>query len=652
MLVIPMIQPTKVNAEDISTHPMAMELNYWINLNVIQTDANGKYNPNAAVTRGEFASYIARALQLPNSTKYTFTDLLPDTKVTQEIQNAAGAGILGGYADGTFKPTTNITRQQMAGMISNALRYLNVPLELAPLTFVDNPSINPSFVHAVGTAVYYNIIRGSQTAKGTYFYPKNTATIAHAAAFLYRMNTVAKQYSTTTTDNTTTTPTVNVNTYYVGHVNNGALTIHPTIYQTYAHAEAAYEASSQMQVILKGKKIIKMRNGIAYAADTVANTTTIYDSRELKNQISYTTEGRELKYLGSNDTYAIVQLADTVGYAKISDVELTPTNIMQGSDYYYVSNNVLSHKIYNHVKKAYEGEYVISDAPNFMKNDVKYTSFDGVHFYSPDNKLVGTYFPYFQFASVRQPSNYTAEELDNIIQTLLTNRQALGVPSYANATTKSKLIGTGNYLKELEKNYHVNALFILSAAVHESNYGMSAHAQKINNLFGIRVFDSTPEDGEKYATPQASMLAFVTKYINLNYVPQSGKYAKGAVPGNKTTGINVHYASDPHWGSKIAGHMWRIDNTSGQKDINKSKLGMVLADKTSVNTRLEPIVNATSLVFTYKAKQIGSSEEFGYPVAIVEEQIASDGFLWYKVHSDDNPPSDYVWIRSDLMKVF
>lgn len=650
ILAISLAAPNVTFAEDISKHQMAAELNFWIQKNVIQADSNGNYNPNRAVTRGEFASYIARALQLPYSTTYIFKDLKQDDPITKEIQNAAGAGILGGYADGTFKPSLNITRQQMAGMLYKALRYSKVPLDTAPLTFLDNKSISSSFTNAVGTSVYYNIIRGTQTTKGVYFYPKNSATIAHAAAFLYRMHNVAKQYSTANDGEEQPEPETNPSVFYVGSIANGTVKKNPTIYFTYDQADAAYQASTAISLIFQGDKIIKMRSGIAYAADTAANTLSIYKERELKTVVAYTTEGRELKYFGSNDTYAIVQIGDTKGFAKINEVGLTPTNSIVGYDYYYNNGGLLNHKIYNHIKQAYEGEYTISAAPSFMQAGVEYKSYDGVHFYNKNNQLVGTYYPYFQFASIRQPSNYTAQELNTIINALLAERQALGTATYKDATTKSKLIGLGSYLKEIEATYHVNALFILAAAIHESNYGMSTHAQTINNLFGIKVFDSNPEDGENYASPNESILSFVTRYMNTNYVPQSGSYAKGAVPGNKTTGINVHYASDPHWGSKIAGHMWRIDSRFGQKDMNYTRIGMVLNGGDSVNTRQLPGVSS-ALMYTYKAKLIGESAEFGYPVAIFEETVGSDGYVWYKVYSDNNPPADFVWIRADLVKV-
>ena len=98
------------------------------------------------MTRGEFASYIARALDLPVSTKYKFKDLKSNTGLTIEIQNAAGAGILSGYPDGTFKASEKITRQQMAGMMYKAMRYMNLPVQTNKFKFKDSKKISANFV--------------------------------------------------------------------------------------------------------------------------------------------------------------------------------------------------------------------------------------------------------------------------------------------------------------------------------------------------------------------------------------------------------------------------------------------------------------------------------------------------------------------------
>ncbi len=97
LLTLLMLSPffqIQAQASDIKGHQMESDLNYWIEKGVIRADAKGNYKPNNAVTRGEFASYIARALNLPVSTKYKFKDLKTNTVLTIEIPNAACAGIL------------------------------------------------------------------------------------------------------------------------------------------------------------------------------------------------------------------------------------------------------------------------------------------------------------------------------------------------------------------------------------------------------------------------------------------------------------------------------------------------------------------------------------------------------------------------------
>lgn len=654
LLAFAFIVPNTTFASDIDNHQMVTELTHWANLGVILPDKNGNYNPNRPVTRGEFAAYITRALNLPASDVYTFKDLAVGDPLTFEIQAAAGSGILGGFPDGTFRPKDKITRQHMAAMLYKALRYTNVPLKAAPLTFADNNKISKQFQEAVATSVYYNIIRGSHEKKGVFFNPQGSATIAHAAAFLYRTDVVAQQYIVEDVIEPTTPPEppiveTNKDSFYIGSIQGTTIVKQPTVYVTYDQAEAAYNAAKSANVLLKGDKIIKMNAGIASAADVAANTVTIFADKEFKTALTYVVEGSELKYFGSNQDYAIVQAGDTKGYAKINEITLTPIQLVKGRDYYYVANGMLSHKIYNHIKQSFIGEYVMGEAPSFMAPSVQYYSTDGVHFYNASNQLVGKHYQYFQFATLRQPTNYSAQELDLMIATLLEERRATGQARYANILADSRLIGLGTFLKEVEASYHVNALFILATAIHESDYGISTNAINKNNIFGIQVFDANTAAGSTYPSANDSVLAFVQQYINKKYAIPTGAYAKGAVPGNKTTGINVHYASDPYWGAKIAGHMYRIDQKFGRKDLKQGRLAMVLNNGSTVNARLEP-TTMSPIAYTYKAKTIGESGTFGYPVSIVEEVTGSDGYIWYKVYSDDNPPADYVWIRSDLVK--
>lgn len=69
----------------------------------------------------------------------------------------------------------------------------------------------------------------------------------------------------------------------------------------------------------------------------------------------------------------------------------------------------------------------------------------------------------------------------------------------------------------------------------------------------------------------------------------------------------------------------------------------------TINVRSTPEVKSGNILFAYKAKDLGVNNSFGYPLVIVEEKIGTDGYVWYKVLSDQVPPADFGWIRSDLV---
>ena len=345
-------------------------------------------------------------------------------------------------------------------------------------------------------------------------------------------------------------------------------------YDTYAEAVKALNATTKAEGIYKGKELLRVKSGMAFAQGPLGRTAVIYSSPSFGTQLTYIEAGREMGVLEYAEDYVKVQVADTVGYVKHSQIDFVPVSISSSKDYYIAnSNNELLHYLYNYVTHAYAA-YNVGPAPSFMKVGTRYYSRDGVNYLDGAGKVAGTYYPYFQFQSIRSKTEYTAEEIDAFILQILAEKESTGLPKYSGALVKSKLIGLGSYIKAIEEQYRVNGLFILSAAMHESDFGISANALQKNNLFGIKVFDSTPEAGEKYATPERSIEAFVVEYANKNYGIPGMPYAKGAVPGNKTVGFNVHYASDPTWGAKIAGHMWRTDVAMGGKDAYRYRLAM------------------------------------------------------------------------------
>ena len=82
--------------------------------------ASSRYCPLNGVTRGQMASFLARALDLPSANRDYFTD---DNWSTHEaaINRLAKAGIASGCTSSRFCPDRAVTREQMAAFLRRAL---------------------------------------------------------------------------------------------------------------------------------------------------------------------------------------------------------------------------------------------------------------------------------------------------------------------------------------------------------------------------------------------------------------------------------------------------------------------------------------------------------------------------------------------------
>lgn len=271
-----------------------------------------------------------------------------------------------------------------------------------------------------------------------------------------------------------------------------------------------------------------------------------------------------------------------------------------------------------------------------MVDGERYYSWDGIHFTDRNGSHVGTGYQYFQFLPARSKTHYTAEEIDTYIMHTLQSLETdyPNNPTYKNASTKSKLIGLGTLLKEIEEKEKINALHILALAQNESTYGLSHIAQQSNNLFGLNVHDDRPVS-DYFETVEDNILELVNNYLNKNYIPPNGGYAYGAIFGNKAVGFNVKYAADPYWGAKAAGHMYRIDKMMGGKDLaNPSTIGLTTE---ALNVRTGPGTD-NERIFRYM--------KTGMPVIIVEPVDASP---WLKIVSDAIE-HDELFVHGDYVK--
>src|SRR5438552_17434078 len=89
---------------------------------------------------------LAFGFPLVSGEKHRFSDVPAGDPFSRYIETAYAHGVVSGYADGTYRPASNVTRGQLARIVVGAAG-------LAPL----NPSF-PSFTDVEAGSAYYSYV--------------------------------------------------------------------------------------------------------------------------------------------------------------------------------------------------------------------------------------------------------------------------------------------------------------------------------------------------------------------------------------------------------------------------------------------------------------------------------------------------------------
>lgn len=176
---------------DVSKHWAKNDITELSNRLIIsaRSSDSSKFQPNENITRAEFAEFIVKGLGLvgDEASVRRFPDVSAGSMAAY-IGAAAKAGIINGNSDGTFKPNSYITREQMALMMVRAMDYAGYDMSMngasaATLTrFKDVSKIQSK--DTVAKAVKEGIIQGVSVNT---FQPQGNATRAQAAVMLKRV---------------------------------------------------------------------------------------------------------------------------------------------------------------------------------------------------------------------------------------------------------------------------------------------------------------------------------------------------------------------------------------------------------------------------------------------------------------------------------
>ncbi|ANF97050.1 S-layer homology domain-containing protein [Paenibacillus bovis] len=118
-----------VQLNDVSGHWAQTAIRQLADQRIITGTANGSFRPNTAVTRAELAALLVRALGLSDTegSSTSLRDIDSSAWYRNSVHAAAQAGLIQGDANGRFRPNATITRQEMAVMLERALNYTGAP---------------------------------------------------------------------------------------------------------------------------------------------------------------------------------------------------------------------------------------------------------------------------------------------------------------------------------------------------------------------------------------------------------------------------------------------------------------------------------------------------------------------------------------------
>lgn len=140
-------------------------------MGIIKGDSRGNFNPNAPITRAEFAAIAARFDKTEDVAAASFGDVAMHW-AKPEISVAANNGWINGYTDGTFHPDSKITRAEAMAMINRVLQRLpesKADLLDGMIQWSDNADTSKWYYLAVQEATnsHYYELKANQHEKWT-----------------------------------------------------------------------------------------------------------------------------------------------------------------------------------------------------------------------------------------------------------------------------------------------------------------------------------------------------------------------------------------------------------------------------------------------------------------------------------------------------
>jgi len=98
----------------------AQPVAYLASNGILKGYLDGTFRPDANITRAELATMLSRFENLRETSASAFPDVVGHW-AEKSVNSAAAKGWVSGYPDGTFKPENNITRAETVAVVNRML---------------------------------------------------------------------------------------------------------------------------------------------------------------------------------------------------------------------------------------------------------------------------------------------------------------------------------------------------------------------------------------------------------------------------------------------------------------------------------------------------------------------------------------------------
>lgn len=355
--------------------------------------------------------------------------------------------------------------------------------------------------------------------------------------------------------------------------------------------------------------------------------------------------GFDAAYIETKNGMVKFKMAGVIGTVDESLVEIIPyADKTTFVSYYKVENGKMIHGVKSKdftSTTGYSGSYnngYVNDSYS-LKEKTTYYSYDGHYFYTDYFNMIddyrdgdhdkavnnkNPYYNYYQALSHRTKTIYTVEQINSFLENKLKGKTSV-------------MANTGKAFTDMQNIYGSNALLTIGVAGNESAWGTSNYAKNRNNLFGHAAYDSDPDNATGYASVDESIQYHAQYYVSKGYASptiwKNGKVVMGANYfganlGNKGSGMNIKYASDPFWGEKNALAAYQMNEFFNKEDFGRYTIGVknVVGE---VNVRKEPKISSTALYQTEELREVTF-----VILEVVKGDKVNGNDKWYKIVSD------------------